>query len=194
MNSLRKCHIHTRKANEYATREDFCKLFAEDETRLYLLCFVLTANHEKAEQCFVAGLEDSVKGNAVFKQWANSWARRMVVHNAIQIMAPHPNRASRTFAGIHPEADGERQPAQDQPPALASVLALPDFDRFVFVMSVLERYTDEECLALLDCSQQDVLEARLRALQQIVEYTKHDAAKDGDSIRSSSRSPEMLVH
>lgn len=34
--------------------QDFCRIFAEDQTALYLLSLVLTADSEKAEQCFVA--------------------------------------------------------------------------------------------------------------------------------------------
>ena len=195
MNLLHNSHSGKCKADELATSEDFCKLFTEDMTRLYLLSFVLTASHAKAEQCFVAGLEDCVNGNPPFKDWARSWAERTIFKNAIRIMAPHPTHASGTFAQVHPEEDGRHHwPVCDQPAAIASVLALGDFDRFVFVMSVLEGYTEKECSVLLVCSQQDVHEARMRAPQQIAEYMKHDGAGQGDSIESSSRSPEMLVH
>ena len=166
MTLLCKSRIDTYKADKCATSEEFCKLFTEGMTDLYLLSFVLTANHETAEQCFAAGLADCINGKPVFRQWAHSWAKRTIVHNAIQVIAPRPDRAG-TFAVIHAEADGKRQRTHDQNAAIASVLALEDFDRFVFVMSLLERYTDEECSGLLHCSQQDVGKARMRALQQI---------------------------
>jgi len=178
MNFLRKDRIHRSATQEYATSEDFRKLFTTDMASLYLLSFTLTADHEKAERCFVAGVEDSARGSGVFKEWASSWARRMIINNAIRIVAPSPNHASGIFAGIHSETDGGHPRPQDQHLAIASVLALADFDRFVVVMSVLERYTDNECSVLLGCSQQDVSEARVRALQQIAEYTNHDAASD----------------
>jgi hypothetical protein len=54
-----------------------------------------------------------------------------------------------------------------EPVEIAAVLALPSFDRFVFVMSVLERYSDQDCSVLLGCARRDVLAARTRALQQI---------------------------
>src|SRR2546430_12503376 len=88
VNLLNKGHIDAAKADEHATSEDFRKLFTEDMTGLYLLSLLLTANHEKAEQCFVAGVEDTVKGNPVFKEWAHSWAKRTIVNNAIKIMSP----------------------------------------------------------------------------------------------------------
>jgi hypothetical protein len=194
MNLLRKNHVETYEAGAYATSQDFYKLFTEDMTGLYLLSFVLTANHEKAEQCFVSGLEDCVKGNSVFKEWTRSWARRTVIKNAIRIITLLPNRGSETFGAMHAEANGRSQRTQDQHIAIAGVLALADFERFAFVMSVFERYTDKESSVLLGCSQQDVREARMRALQQIAEYGKHSAAGDGDSIQPSGRSPEMVVH
>ena len=67
-----------------ATREDFCRLFEADMKPLYLLAFLLTANHAYAERCFVAGIDDAAEGNTVFKQWA----RRTVIKNAIRVVAP----------------------------------------------------------------------------------------------------------
>ena len=34
-------------------------------TALHLLAYLLTGNHEKAEQCFVTGLEDRVSNNSI---------------------------------------------------------------------------------------------------------------------------------
>src|SRR5882762_3559879 len=41
------------------------------------------------------------------------------------------------------------------------------FERFVFVISVLEHYSEHECSVLLGCPRRDVIAARIRALQQI---------------------------
>ncbi len=54
----------------YASSDDFRRVFHEEADSLYRLAFLLTADHEKAQQCFVSGLEDSVNGSAVFKDWA----------------------------------------------------------------------------------------------------------------------------
>src|SRR5271166_4886206 len=63
---------------------------ANDRSRLYLIGFLLTADREKAEQCAVTGLELSAEDNAAFRDWAHSWARRIVINNALRIVAPHP--------------------------------------------------------------------------------------------------------
>jgi hypothetical protein len=58
------------KTARYATREDFCRLFADNVDGLYQLAFLLTGDHSRAEQCFVSGIEDSIGGNNVFKEWS----------------------------------------------------------------------------------------------------------------------------
>ena len=50
---------------------------------------------------------------------------------------------------------------------IAAVLALGPFERFVYVMTVLERYSDQDCSLLLDCARRDVVAARTRAFEQI---------------------------
>ena len=45
------------------------------------------------------------------------------------------------------------------------MLGLADFERFVFVLCVLERYREHECALLLGCSASEVREARTYAIQ-----------------------------
>jgi hypothetical protein len=66
--------ITDQEPTPYATRADFCRIFEKDMNHLYLLSFLLTGDHALAQGCFVRGLEDSAKGNPVFKECAQSWA------------------------------------------------------------------------------------------------------------------------
>jgi hypothetical protein len=67
-----------------------------------------------------------------------------------------------------PYLPGQRRDLSfDQDVSIRSVQELSVFDRFVFVMSVLERYSDRECALLLRCSFTDILPARIRSVQQI---------------------------
>ncbi len=77
---------HIKRAAPYASRDDFCRIFHEKMDSLYLLAFLLTADHRRAEQCFVSGLEDALGGNPVFREWAHSWARRMIIQNAVRLI------------------------------------------------------------------------------------------------------------
>jgi len=78
----------------YATSTDFCRIFESDMNRLYLLAFLLTTDHASAEKCFVSGLEDSKTGSVVFKDWAQSWARRTIIASAIRMIHPRPQLAT----------------------------------------------------------------------------------------------------
>jgi DNA-directed RNA polymerase specialized sigma24 family protein len=133
---------------------------------LYLLSFLLTADREKAEQCFVSGLEDAVNGNPVFKEWARSWARRVIIQNAVRAINPRPVEKSGRLSSASLSSNEKTLPAAQQV-EIAAVLGLEPFERFVYVMTVLERYSDQDCSLLLGCARRDVLAARSRALQQI---------------------------
>ncbi len=146
------------KSKLYATGADFCRIFQVDMNRLYLLSFLLTGDRSRAEECFVRGLEDAGKGNPVFKEWARSWARRTIIQKAIEIVQPRPDSGPTSRRASEAGA---------VPPEFAAVVGLPAFERFVFVMSVLERNSDQECSLLLDCSRAEVVAARARALQRI---------------------------
>jgi DNA-directed RNA polymerase specialized sigma24 family protein len=155
----------SKPANDYATAKDFCRLFRENTDELYQLSFLLTADHRKAEQCFVAGLQDSVKENHVFKQWARSWAKRTIIQNAIRELKPRPLPISSPLGlppcGVPLPSDQGRHFEVD------FILAVDHFERFVFVMSVLEHYSEHETSILLGCSPREVREARARAIAQL---------------------------
>jgi hypothetical protein len=157
---------HITRPTQYASCADFQKIFEEEMSGLYLLSFLLTASREKAEQCFVSGLEDAVEGNPVFKEWARSWARRVIIQNAVRVINPRPAKGT----GDHSPAAVSNKgalPFGEQPLEIAAVLRLEPFERFVYVMTVLERYSDQDSSVLLGCARRDVVSARTRALQQV---------------------------
>jgi DNA-directed RNA polymerase specialized sigma24 family protein len=153
------------KPTPYASSTDFRQIFDEDMNSLYLLSFLLTADREQAEQCFVSGLEDAAEGNPVFKEWARSWARRVIIVNAVRVINPRPMKENGRSSSAMDSSNGKTPPGEQL--EIAAVLALEPFERFVFVMTVLERYSDQDCSLLLGCARRDVVAARTRALQQI---------------------------
>jgi DNA-directed RNA polymerase specialized sigma24 family protein len=156
---VRTDEITNQNSAIHAVASDFCRIFEKDMDRLYLLAFLLTGDHGIAARCFVSGLEDSGNSPRVFKEWAHLWARRMVIQNAIR--ATQPRAASQATVTREVRIPG------GLPAELSVVAALPTFERFVFVMSVLERYSDRDCALLLDCSRSDVTAARSNALRQL---------------------------
>ena len=153
------------RVGAYATAADFRQIFTEDVSSLYLLTLLLTGSPEKAEECFVEGIGESSKENRIFKEWARSWARRTIIRSAIRLVAPRESIAAtgRTveFARVmgnlpillHAE--------------VSAILELAPLERFVFVMSVLERHSDHECSILLGCAHREIAPARTRAMQHL---------------------------
>ena len=167
MISLHQIRTGKDNANEYATREDFCRIFSEEMNGLYQLSYLLTGEHEKAEQCFVAGLEDSVKANNVFREWARSWAKRVIIKNAIRALRPQPTDADSSAPASVVSQKSKLRIIRDRHLEIDGLLALEDFERFVFVMTVLERYSDPDSALLIGCSIGEIRAARIRALDEI---------------------------
>jgi DNA-directed RNA polymerase specialized sigma24 family protein len=138
---------------------------------LHLLARLLTGDEAQAEQVFVAGLEDSINGNPVFRQWARSWSRRAIIKRAIRAVTPSPGDSTATTPT---PASQPETPNAEVNGLLASVEALSAFQRFVFVLSVLEAYSTSECAMLLACTLQDVVSARSAALQHISASLERD--------------------
>jgi DNA-directed RNA polymerase specialized sigma24 family protein len=154
--------LSTTRVQLYATQDEFCRIFAEEENALYLLALLLTADASKAEQCFVAGLEDSIQGNRVFKEWVRSWSRRMIVRNAIQMISPAPGQVNGP-----PHVSDSGAVTLDLGSELTAVLQLAPLERFVFVMSVLEGYSIQDCSILLNCTRQYIEIAQAGSLQHV---------------------------
>lgn len=156
--------------SSYATTDDFQRLFAREMTDLFRLSLHLTADAEKAESCLILAMRDCFAHNAVSKEWALVWARRMVVRNAVRlVLGAQGTMPNDTCSEAGP--DFHLQPSQFRTEALRdslAILALPDFDRLVFVICVLERYSILDCAMLLKRSPNDVNDARVRAITQVV--------------------------
>jgi DNA-directed RNA polymerase specialized sigma24 family protein len=165
----------------YATAADFRQIFTEDVNSLYLLSLLLTGSQEKAEECFVTGIGESIKGNYVFKEWARSWARRTIIQSAIRLIGPR-KRSATSIGNIDVPRGMDKVPLVLHAEVRA-ILDLAPFERFVFIMSVLERYSDHECSILLGCPRRDIATARTRAMRQLVTLLglKHKSPAEANS-------------
>ena len=87
-----------------------------------------------------------MEGISVFMDWARLWARRTILKHAIRMIMPAPEHTDNlsliSLKGV--EALGKNN-------LFAAIVALSAFERFVFVMSVLEKQSDADCSMLLRC-------------------------------------------
>jgi hypothetical protein len=146
--------------SDYASPGDFCRVLEQDMKPLYLLSFLLTANHQKAAQCFATTAAQVLEEPTIFNEWTQSWIKRCLIKNAIGIVFPASvgNIEDREFwrAGLNSATPSDHE--------IDTVARLPVLERCVFVMSILEHYSDWECSVLLGCSTRNVVKARVRAL------------------------------
>jgi hypothetical protein len=181
------------RETQFATCKDFQKIFTDEMGSLHLLALLLTANEHKAQQSFVAGLEDSIQGNPVFQQWARSWSKRAVIKNAIKEVAPVAGRPDGVTLQERARAAAlnvsllETHDAQKDA-CLAAVLELEAFPRFVFVMTILEHFSDRECATLLGATMQDIADAKLQAVEQLAGRALEDEAAVASAVAAASNS------
>jgi len=177
------------KADRYASREDFRRIFDEDSIGLCQLSFLLTGNPEKAQRCFAWGFEDCVTGNPVFREWAHSWAKRTIIQNAIKELKPRPMLCNSSLSETVFSDVDKLSRGRDGHFEIDVILGLEDFERFVFIMSVLERYSDHDCALLLGCSVQQFRQARTCAFRHIENSggaaVTRELLLDGESDRES---------
>jgi hypothetical protein len=159
-----RTQISANSENLCATSEDFHKILDEDLNRLYQLSFLLTADHQKAERCLVASIEDCANENRVFREWARPWTKCVIVENAIRELKPRPSRSNSPSL---PSLRNQQSSSPSGHLTADALLGLADFDRFVFVLRVLERYPENECALLLGSSRSQVREACTRAIKKL---------------------------
>lgn len=152
-------------ANKYVTSDDVGQLFMENMDSLYLLALLLTGDPEKAEQCFIAGLEDSLSSSHVSASWGHLWAKQAVIKNALHLLQPHPASGEVALADTS-AVDASLLSIRDAYFEVGDVVALEPFARFVFVLSVLEQYSQHECALLLGTSVKEVRKVRARLLNK----------------------------
>lgn len=147
---------------KHVSSAEFCQIFVEEMTSLYKLAFFLTTNHERAKQCVLAALESSLSESNVHIQWGRLWSKRAVIKSAVA-MTFIPLAANVEKRDDWEEAEFESLPGT----VINAVTRLSPLERFVFVLSVMERLSLRECSVLLSCPLGCVLEAQVRALRNL---------------------------
>jgi DNA-directed RNA polymerase specialized sigma24 family protein len=159
---------------QYARKEEFVSLFERERVSLQRLALLLAANSETAKQCLISSFRQCVASSSVSKDWILSWTRRMVICNAISLVI---GPEGQSFVNTYDETDNELIAffPDDSFGAIAeseSICDLPEFDRFVFVICVLERYSMHDCALLLGRSPRDIDEARRRVVSQVAQISE----------------------
>jgi hypothetical protein len=147
----------------YMTSKDVCELFTEEIHSLHLLSFLLTTDQAKAKECLIAVLGDGDQEIRDFLDWVSFSARSAILRHAIRMIQPNAlGMAYQSSTTLN------RPSPSDRNNPFAAIAYLGTFERFVFVISVLERRPDDECATLLGCTRREVVIGRELA-QRILE-------------------------
>ncbi len=161
----------------YATYADFCKAFESEMDRLYLLAFLLTANHKLAEGCFLRVLEEVPMDNTMLKPCVSTWVRRRLAECALGSVFEQPFRPDIRREGWFENINAGMY--------VDAVAQLDDLERFVLVLAVLEGYSSQECSLLLGCNLRTDSGAKARALEKLGTTTRK-VLESGECLRASA--------
>jgi DNA-directed RNA polymerase specialized sigma24 family protein len=86
----------------------------------------------------------------------------VIIRNAIKMLAPVPGQSDASATTPVPQSAGSERDA-----LMSVVWELPPFERFVFVISVLEGHSVSDSASLLGCTVTDLTRARSQALSSV---------------------------
>jgi hypothetical protein len=159
---LEPTDIYDDGATTHATGTDFWNILTDEMHSLYQLSLLLTADVDKAKQCFFSGMGECEEEIGVSAAWAQARARRTILKSAIWMIMPAPEYAD-DFS--FPLLKGSA--AAGETNLFDAIVRLNAFERFVYVMSVLEKLSDDDCSTLLRCSRRDVIITRAIAVERL---------------------------
>jgi len=151
--------------DDYANWSDFCQVFESNEKEFYLLAFLMTADDQMAEACVLVAMEESCKERNIFRGWEKVWSKRCIIIKAISAIASRPLSRDRRL-----EDGGTRLRELELGNFLGAVVRLEPAERGVFVVTVLERYSVQECSLLLGRSPDSVKDLKLQAIGHLSEF------------------------
>lgn len=165
----------------FANSPDFCHIFARQLNSYYRLAFLLTASHSRAEQCTLASLDEALNANGIPRALAEPWSKRTVIKNALHIARRE------AFDNEITSQQGEEVEEEFVAGPFDRIVGLKALERFVLVLSVLEKISDSECSRLVGCAVSQIGPARLRALEQLSKFD------DVEKQQSTQRQLSLLM-
>jgi len=158
------------------------EMWLDEMAELYLLAFMLTADKVTAEQCVLDAVDEYlISSELSLIDWVKSRARHAVIKCAVQRATP---KAKAVYTWSVPGGTRASISSSHQP--FAVITALSAFERFVYVLTMLEGYEVDECADVLKCLPAEVVAAQ-RLSHQLV------ASNDAEETLSGGLEPLLLA-
>jgi hypothetical protein len=150
------------------------EMWVDKMAELYLLAFMLTADKQTAEECMLGAVDEYLNSSATsLVDWMKDKGRQAVIERAVQCVNP---KVKASYSWTLPAGTRSLSAPVHQP--FAVITALGTFERFVYVLTVLEGYEEEECAEVLECRPSEVVAAR-KLSRQLVGLGEAEAASSG---------------
>lgn len=153
-----------------AKKDDLCLALQRSVNSLYLLAFLLTASHVEAERCIEILIDRTFEDGGIKKHSLASWLRFSLIEIAVNRFLRKRGQlklAHEHWFRIDTNRDVDTNADDDAVKVIDAVIQLSSLPRIVFVITVLERQSDETCAALLRCSISRVIRARELAFRRL---------------------------
>lgn len=169
--------------SRYATAEAFTALFRAEMSCMFHVAFLLTANLVSAEECFIAALDDCVRKDSVFLECAPAYARYAVIRRATKAISDRLQESPRSDTG---QSETPTGPYKSDP-----LFLLPVFERAVFILCLLERFSDKQASLLLGATPEAVRRARIHGVERLGQRPLHvpEEKNCGSTPRCGQRTP-----
>jgi len=163
----------------YATAATFAALFRADVSGIFHLALLLTADPVSAEKCLIAALDDCVRKDSVFLEYAPAYARYAVIRQATKARCDLHQQSPRGDTG---ETEILTDLYKSDP-----LLSLPRFERAVFILCLLECFSDKQASLLLRATPEVVRRARIQGLERVDLLPPRPAQRRESEVRTTIR-------
>ncbi|MGA8087472.1 MAG: hypothetical protein WCA10_09210 [Terracidiphilus sp.] len=178
---------------DWGTPTDVQRQFAAAMSDLFCLALLLTAQADRAEECIIRSIRECMTSARVRSEELPAWVRNSVIRNGVAIVdeskgESHWHKEDQAIPLLPAASQGSVYTADYS----AGILELSSFDRLVYVICVLERYSSRHCALLLRSSRERVREARVAAVAHIAEFESRWREWPTD-VSNGARLPESEV-
>jgi hypothetical protein len=176
--------------------QQLMEIFEEKSSELYSLAFLLTGNADRSVEAFNRALDFEEPENPVFGDFMNSWARKLIVVEALGTMRTElrlsrqrVSRAAEDEVGSEPK--WKRRAYIGREEFDEAVIAIDALPRCAMLLTIFEGMSIKAASVLLN---EDVALTRKAQQMGIVQLTRNLAGDGGrDPYREPGRNPVPVL-
>ncbi|HTB12936.1 MAG TPA: hypothetical protein VK752_15245 [Bryobacteraceae bacterium] len=175
---------------------ELIQIFEEQYSELYSLAYLLTGNADRSVEAFDRALEIEEPENPAFGEFMNSWARKLIVVEALGTIKSELRVSKQRVArAAEPEmpknAKWNRRPHIPREEFEEAVVAIDAFPRCAMLLTVFEGMSIDAASLLLNENKALIKKAQRIGLVQLTRNLAEDSGPD--PYREPGRNPVPVL-